>query len=865
MLPLAIAAGLGHIPRMFPHPNGRRVPGRFAAGRLWLAVLLCAGAPAARAVSYNDDGLAAKIGGRDGETRDEFLWTAFELSMRDRPHGQSAYAPDQRALQALHPAANLLKTDRDPLDVVLRRTRVLLEDVRPAVAGALDAEAQALDALDAAAAGVAPEDAAARFALFEQAAALRRRIAFRNPVLQGLSRILFIQREAFPAEEMRGSHMCDQYFGFHATQGGTTRGDGLYVLEDAFSDRPYVRNLLADRVVEQGRLQGRPLEGGGFLSPEVSFDGQTLLFAYTEGEHQRRYVWNERTTFHLFTCKADGSGLVQLTDGPVNDFDPAFLPNGRIVFISERRGGFGRCHGRPVPSFTLHSMRPDGTDLVCLSPHETNEWQPSVDNNGMIVYTRWDYVDRGFNQAHQAWITYPDGRDARALSANTRTQANNAPQMQMDVRAIPGATGYVAVAAPHHGEARGSLIFIDPRRPDDDAMSTMKRITPDQLFPEAEFGQSRGSSSYASPWPLASHYYLCVYDRRANAQYGDLTGEQMKARRYGLYLVDAFGNKILLHRNPEISCLSPIPLHPRRTPPVIAHATPKGPPVVGATRVAAEPVPATARVGLMNVYDSIRPLPEGTKITHLRIWQLFPKQANAGADHPKLGAGAQKGSKAALGIVPVEADGSAYWIQPANVPVLYHAIDANGVAVQGMRSAAYAQPGEHQMCSGCHDWRQKAPVMKSVPLALRRAPSVIQPEFDGTNPFNYPRLVQPVLDRNCVRCHDGTTEPGKSFDLRPGEFEKNPNFHYASFNNLRRHIFFFDDAVFTEANTLPGKFGARRSRLYELLVKGHHDVKLPPEDLRRLVIWMDSNGLFYGHDGDIRRQAEGLCVPPPME
>jgi hypothetical protein len=96
----------------------------------------------------------------------------------------------------------------------------------------------------------------------------------------------------------------------------------------------------------------------------------------------------------------DGSNLVRLTDGNFDDFDPCWLPNGRIVFISTRRHGFGRCHGRPVPAYTMSSMKPDGSDLIPIDFHETNEWQPSVDNHGMIVYTRWDYVDRDHSAAH---------------------------------------------------------------------------------------------------------------------------------------------------------------------------------------------------------------------------------------------------------------------------------------------------------------------------------------------------------------------------------------------------------------------------------------------------------------------------------
>ena len=57
------------------------------------------------------------------------------------------------------------------------------------------------------------------------------------------------------------------------------------------------------------------------------------------------------------------------------------------------------------------------------------------------------------------------------------------PDMEIDVRAIPGSQKFVATAAPHHGQAFGSLVLIDPRVADDDAMAPVKRLTPDVGFP----------------------------------------------------------------------------------------------------------------------------------------------------------------------------------------------------------------------------------------------------------------------------------------------------------------------------------------------------------------------------------------------
>ena len=314
--------------------------------------------------------------------------------------------------------------DRDPLDVLVRRTRALADDLKEDVAQEGESQASAFAALcdslkklEDEAKAVPVADADARYALFERTMRLRRKIAFANPLLKDIGKLLFITRETPTADELTwGTHMCDQYFGFHATLKGSTFGNGIWTLDDPFGEEPRLKELAppGTKIYSANPdWNGTSLtREGGFLAPDLSWDGKEILFCWTPGEYRTR-EWDEKTTFHIMKMKADGSNLTMLTWGGVNDLFPCWLPNGRILFVSERRGGFGRCHMREVPNFTLHSMFPDGTDIVCLSPHETNEWEPSVDNDGMVVYTRWDYTDRGFNQAHHAWITYPDGRDPR--------------------------------------------------------------------------------------------------------------------------------------------------------------------------------------------------------------------------------------------------------------------------------------------------------------------------------------------------------------------------------------------------------------------------------------------------------------------
>jgi hypothetical protein len=307
--------------------------------------------------------------------------------------------------------ALVLSSDRKPLDVLARRTRLLIDDLaRKGIPKQRIAQFRSRLTVILTPAGLAKTSATQQFASLS---ALHREAALTNPLLN-FDSLLFVTM--IPT----GGHMCDQYFPWTVDQ---SANGGIYILAGFKTASPRLINITANSTISNGRFQGQKLTGSAFLSPDLSYDGKTIVFAWSPINPV-----SERC-YHIFKVNVDGSNLVQLTDGtafndPQNyglpyrkpnqshhDFDPCWLPNGRIVFVSERRGGYGRCHPAPKPTFTLYSMKDDGSDIICLSYHETNEWHPSVNNDGMIAYTRWDYLDRDDCIAHHLWTCYPDGRD----------------------------------------------------------------------------------------------------------------------------------------------------------------------------------------------------------------------------------------------------------------------------------------------------------------------------------------------------------------------------------------------------------------------------------------------------------------------
>ena len=73
---------------------------------------------------------------------------------------------------------------------------------------------------------------------------------------------------------------------------------------------------------------------GSFWRPDLSFDGQQVLFCFKPH--------NEKS-FHLYEINVDGTGLVQLTDGPFDDLDPIYLPDGAHRLLHH-----ARPHLRPL-------------------------------------------------------------------------------------------------------------------------------------------------------------------------------------------------------------------------------------------------------------------------------------------------------------------------------------------------------------------------------------------------------------------------------------------------------------------------------------------------------------------------------------
>jgi hypothetical protein len=754
-------------------------------------------------------------------------------------------------------------TDRDPTDIIIRRTEAMLteftKNAKNIDLGSFSRRLEALKeehelsirTLNKRASPSTPD------AVYLAAQTLNRELMMASPSLD-FTDLLFIERGIVgPGNEYDGEHMCDQYFGHNGRIGG-----GMFILKN-FANNPQKVNIMNGVTVPSGTNKGNLMTSGTFLSPELSNDGKTIFFAWSSGGKEK---WSPQNRFSIFKINIDGTGITRLTDGNFDDIHPCLLPSGRIAFISSRRGGYGRCHQRNVPTYTLFSMKSDGSDIVCLSYHETNEFHPAVMNDGRLLFTRWDYIDRDFSAAHHIWICQPDGTNPRAYHGNYAPPFNtieNAggfsdgrklrPWAEYNARPIPGSSKVIAIAGPHHGQSFGSVVMIDQDVSDDGKMSQVTRITPDAGFPESEVGNR--DYKYGTPWPISEDLYLCNYNST-------------------LLLLNKSGSKQILYTttsDPNLRPIYPIPLKERTIPPALAIQTYQG------ERHTANTPQAT--ISVMNVYatDDLGKLPDGAKVKNLRIIQVLPKSTPLTND-PLIGTtGDAWGGGIArfpLGVVPVEDDGSVYFEAPVGKEIYFQLLDSNGCAIQSMRSGTFVHSGEQMSCYGCHEDKWKA--LQPLPgrKALNRPPSKIAQEFADQYPFGFYRNVYPVFQNTCLPCHVKEGKGLQKMDYTSVVGPPSNSFDVAT--ESRRYGFFFTGGgsctiyMHTGSRTLPGRFGALESRMGKALLNSTHQTAIKnntikADDFKKVVLWLDGNCDELGAFNNPSGQKQGQRVWPDLD
>jgi len=674
---------------------------------------------------------------------------------------------------------------------------------------------------------------------------------------RGIKKLVFIKRFTYNA-----SHYYTEYI-----QGSFMPGGNLCILD--LNDGS-VKELLPE------------MNKGVFERLDVSFDARKIVFAWKA---------QANVGYRIYEVNVDGTGCRQVLMPPADeaelvrkyrngyhhgtdDMSPCYLPDGGICFVSTRSQYGILCDSADcLTSTTMFRMDADGSNIRQLTSSAVSEQTPIAAEDGRILYSRWEYVDKGAVSVKCIWSMYPDGSGSREVYGADIAL----PPTMTQPRAIPGEpSGYVILGTPHYPQMGvGTVIRLDMTK-NIRTREPMTYMTPyTDIRAEGGFafrdkngnwhGDGRGKGPlFRDPFPLSKDCFLVAH-KPSGPDCND-------SKAYGLYLLDEKGNVQLVYSDPDISCWVPYPLKPRKVPPVIISSKDKN---LAQAKL--------ARCVVTDVYHGLEDVPRGT-IKYIRVLEQRPRPWSArryydgdlyDQQHAVITKDTHLGLKVQHGIVPVEKDGSANFLVPSDRSMFFQVLDENYMAVQTERTYVNYMPGEVRSCIGCHETPQSAAGAgrsHGTPLALKRAPSTPGPqpgEKDGHRVIDYTQDVQPVWDKHCQKCHSGA-EPKGNLSLT-GDMTQLFNVSYERLISNRQNgvlglIIGENHPKTGNVEYLPARsLGSHASVLVAMLSKGkvkladprkaervakltevHKDINLAPEELLKVTNWVDTNGQYYG-------------------
>ena len=537
---------------------------------------------------------------------------------------------------------------------------------------------------------------------------------------------------------------------------------------------------------------------GTFRDPQLHYNGKKILFSYRKGGEEY---------FHLYETDTKGSFLRQLTSGPFSDIEPTYLPDDDIIFVSSRCNRWVNCWTTQVA--TLYRCRGDGSGITPLSANIEQDNTPWVLPSGQIMYTRWEYVQRSQVDYHHLWVMNPDGTRQTVLYGNQISVFENTGScLLIDAKPVPWSSDTIlATFSPGHGqrEHRGYPIFISLTQGPDDK-EAMKFIQKNR----------QGKNMVYDPIAINRNLIMASRDNRL------LTINEKGNEKTIFDLPKDFlgGNQMIFE---------PRPVTKRKKEPIIS------------SHLKEDQDYGTIILQDVYVGRNMAEIEPGS-ISDLLVLETLRKPINFTGGMEPISYNGTFTLDRIIGTVSVHEDGSAYFNLPANIPVHFIAIDDKGSAVQSMKSFTSVKPGEVVSCIGCHEKRSFAPENKGhMPIAMSKTPDFPVPVVNVPAVIDFPKDIQPILDRHCVKCHNPEMREGGI--LLTGDH--GPLYSHSYFT-LMAHFQVNDGINHVFPLNKAGMVGDRYSKIIEKVENGHGEVKLSEKEVKILRYWINTGASYPG-------------------
>lgn len=610
----------------------------------------------------------------------------------------------------------------------------------------------------------------------------------------------------------------------------------------------------------------KPAAGEFVGDLELYYDASKVMFSSPDVNANARWrLWEL-----ALDKDANPVGAPQLLDminePDVDNYDACYLPDDRVVFCSTASMTGVPCINGAGHVCNLYLKELDGS-VRQLTIEQDHDWNPAVMNNGRVMYLRWEYVDLPHCFSRIMFHMNPDGTNQSELYGS----GSYWPNSIFYARPLPGdGTKFVGVVTGHHEQNRvGDLVLFDPSKGRKETEGAIQRIPGrgKKVEPIAcDLPIAQNWPKFLHPFPISETLFLVSCKRSASSP-------------WEICLVDVFDNIVSIVTDPSNAALEPIPLRETERQPIVADRVDLN--------------SQTADVFIADVYEGegLKGVERGT-IKALRIFSYQFAYQGMGAEPYSIGLDGPWDPRRIIGTVPVNEDGSASFKIPAYVPISLQPLDAEGKAVQIMRSWITALPGESVSCIGCHEPQNSTGATNPRGVASQMAPVEIEPFYGPARGFGFEREIQPILDRYCVECHQpesaklaeiveqegldlsaltSTKRPNETFELqRVPDFRKSDPkcvLERGSFIAEKSPISnaYYQLRRFVRTNTKesqmpthrPYDFHADASLLVQIL-SDHHGVELDPASWEKLYAWIDLNAPYNANWGETVRDAGAL-------